>query len=107
MVSWPMICLKRLERKSAQRLVYLRPNLLYTKLFIIAILLHFPRRSDRSAGTKAAVNVLLFLLCRFQDLCGMISISLNSQDQRLLTWNEHNKLSSTLIIAPALSNSPQ
>jgi len=22
-------------------------------------------------------------------------------------WNEHNKLSSTLIIAPALSNSPQ
>lgn len=23
------------------------------------------------------------------------------------TWNEHNKLSSTLIIAPALSNSPQ
>jgi len=29
------------------------------------------------------------------------------RDVGMLTWNEHNRLSSTLIIAPALSNSPQ
>jgi len=59
-------------RGKARRILYLRPNLLYTKLFVIVILLWLPRRSDRSAGTKAAVNVLLFFLCRLQNLFAIL-----------------------------------
>lgn len=61
-------CVVRLERKS-QRLAYLRPNLLYTRKFVIVhLFLRLPRRSDGPAGTKTTVNVLLFLLRWFQDL---------------------------------------
>jgi hypothetical protein len=77
-----------------------------------------PRRGDRPVGAYATINVLLFFLCWFQDL---LTILLAHCPQALAaahikpdppgnfkhTWNEHNKLSSTLIIAPALSNSPQ
>jgi len=98
----------RLERKS-RSYAYLRPNLLYTRKFVIVHLLFlFPRRSDGPAGTKTTVNVLLFLLRWFQDLYNYGQLMFKQiQKMAKLTWNEHSKLSSTLIIAPALSNSPQ
>ena len=76
--------------------------------FILLLLL--PWRGDGPVGTKTtAVNVLLFLLRWLQYLGGR-EVSLRFQIagvEGLPTWNEHSKLSSTLIIAPALSNSPQ
>ena len=48
--------------------VYLRPNLLNTRKFVIVqfSFLPLPWRSGGSAGTKtAAIDVLLFFLCRF------------------------------------------
>jgi len=58
----------RLERKS-RRIAYLRPNLLYTRKFVIVhLFLLLPWRSDRPAGAKSTVNVLLFLFRWFQDL---------------------------------------
>ena len=49
--------------------IYLRPNLLHTRKFVIDLLfLLLPRRSDRSARAKTAINVLLFFLGRFQNL---------------------------------------
>ena len=87
------------------------------------LLLLFPWRSYGPASAHATVDVLLFFLCWFQylrrenGLAGKFSgSSLPSQGNAAQypvnisqqhTWNEHNKLSSTLIIAPALSNSPQ
>lgn len=64
-------------------------------------------RGSIGVASSGAINVLLLLLCRLENLEN-ISLSLPTQILGLqLTWNEHNKLSSTLIMAPALSNSPQ
>jgi hypothetical protein len=53
-------------------LIYLRPNLLNTEtlvsFFIKLLLLLLSRRSDGSARAHAAIDVLLFLLSRFQNL---------------------------------------
>lgn len=94
--------------------IYLRPNLLYTGSWCwhILLLLLLPWRSYGTASVHATMDVLLFLLRRLQDLRGTCKVSKRLQLQNLqggheLTWNEHNKLSSTLIMAPALSNSPQ
>lgn len=98
-----------LERES-RRYAYLRPNLLYTRKFVIVhfLLLLLPRRSDGPARAETtAVNVLLFLLRWLQNLREGVSQGQQGVNCGLLTWNEHSKLSSTLIIAPALSNSPQ
>jgi hypothetical protein len=57
------------SRGKSRNHAYLRPNLLYTRKFVIVHLLFLlPRRSDGPAGTKTTVNVLLFLLRWFQDL---------------------------------------
>lgn len=49
--------------------IYRRPNLLHTAILRWQLLLFwFPWRSDGTAGTHATVNVLLFLLCRLQNL---------------------------------------
>ena len=75
---------------------------------LLGVLL-FPWRSDGPASVHATVNVLLFLFRWFQYLF-CLSASNTRSGQVLVgsgTWNEHNKLSSTLIMAPALSNSPQ
>ena len=57
----------------------------------------------RWAGTLTSVS--------FRQVSGSVSRLLahgyGNRQRRKLTWNEHNRLSSTLIIAPALSNSPQ
>ena len=98
-------------------MAYLRPNLLdIGKLVLIRLfLLLLMRRSDGPAGAHAPSNVLLFLFGWLEDLIGKrvhcLVMYLQSEtkagDKRQLTWKEHSKLSSTLIIAPALSNSPQ
>lgn len=103
-VSW-IICSK---------LAYLRPNLLHMgKLVLIPLflLVLLARRSGGGpAGARAPIDVLLFLFGWFEDLGEqrvskgpVISVSWLVD----LTWKEQSRLSSTLIIAPALSNSPQ
>ncbi len=48
---------------------YFRPNLLHMKSGLAwLLLLLLPWRSDRPASVHATVNVLLFLLCWFQNL---------------------------------------
>lgn len=90
-------------------LIYLRPNLLNTETFISflikLLLLLLSRRSDGSA--HATIDVLLFLLSWFQNLLTVVSYLPFSTLAHEPTWNEHRRLSSTLIMAPALSNSPQ
>lgn len=53
-------------------LIYLRPNLLNTETLVSffnkLLLLLLSRRSDGSARAHATVDVLLFLLSRFQNL---------------------------------------
>lgn len=66
-----LIRLIRIESWRARVLlrIYLRPNLLHTAILRWQLLLlWFPWRSDGTAGTHATVNVLLFLLCRLQNL---------------------------------------
>lgn len=96
------------------RCVYLRPNLLHTESWCwhILLLLLLPWRSYGTASVHATMDVLLFLFRRLQYLreTGEVSKRPNfrlAEGYPQLTWNEHNKLSSTLIMAPALSNSPQ
>jgi hypothetical protein len=97
-------------------MAYLRPNLLHTgklvsnSLFLLLLSLW----GVGSAGAHATVNVLLFLFGWFQDLEKKQEISVwgvmsdnGKEGKKSLTWNEQSRLSSTLIIAPALSNSPQ
>lgn len=96
---------------------YLRPNLLQLEklVLILLFLLWFARRSDGSARAHAPVDVLLFLFCWFQDLSREKGKNLVSPLERRnnevglgqFTWKEQSRLSSTLIMAPALSNSPQ
>ena len=62
------------DMEKIKESIYLRPNLLHTRKFVIDLLfLLFPRRSDRSARAQTAINVLLFFLGRFQNLEGMKS----------------------------------
>lgn len=66
--------------------------------------------SCESAASEAAMNVLLFLLSGLENLRDHQSVLLAGfSGIRYIerTWKEQSKLSSTLIIAPALSNSPQ
>jgi len=57
-------------------------------------------------GCRTVLQKLALFLGGLQDLQFEISASLyDQQSQR--TWNEQRSVSSTLIIAPALSNSPQ
>lgn len=68
----------------------------------------FAAGSGETAASET--HVLLFLLCWLEDLEGELHVSNAAGKSKLrvpLTWKEHSKLSSTLIIAPALSNSPQ
>lgn len=61
-----------------------------------------------SASASEAVNILLFLLCGFENLEMVLAIcKLVIVAGQIHTWNEQRRLSSTLIMAPALSNSPQ
>src|SRR5258708_2782423 len=81
----------------------------YVLAYLVIFLLLFTRRCDRPAGIHSSVRVLGFLLCRLQDLHKLRQVT---QDHGLINrdehaWNEHSSVSSTLIIAPALSNSPQ
>ncbi len=103
------------EERFTSKLDYRRPNLLHKKRWYhfsqYLFLFLFARRSDGPATTRATIDVLLLFLSRFQNLIGR---SLVSKVVRTtigwslgLTWKEHSKLSSTLIMAPALSNSPQ
>jgi hypothetical protein len=80
------------------------------KLVYFLLLFLLSRRSDGSATAYTPVDVLLFLLGWFQDLDTKILDVFKTKKKRgkkKLTWNEQSRLSSTLIIAPALSNSPQ
>lgn len=70
-----------------------------------------PGRSDGSTASEAG-NVLLFLFSGLEDLTEDRQVSNESLPrlsnmEPVRTWNEQSRLSSTLIMAPALSNSPQ
>lgn len=40
-------------------------------------------------------------------ICKVLNVIIKKKKKKVQTWNEHMRVSSTLIIAPALSNSPQ
>lgn len=70
-----------------------------------------PRRSDGSTASEAG-NVLLFLFSGLEDLREKGRLATEGfpslfRKEPARTWNEQSRLSSTLIMAPALSNSPQ
>lgn len=89
---------------------YTRVGPTVTPLFLALLLLLASHRRYRSpAHVHSAVRILrLPLLGWFEDLKGYLDMPLRPQLQtQKHTWNEHSSVSSTLIIAPALSNSPQ
>ncbi len=116
---------RRLNLEKTQRSSYEFKFFISSLGFVIV-----PGRGDWSPASEAW-HVLLFLLCGFEDLRGAKSRlakqerigsagkrarrgAWKSENVRTAraqktrrTWNEQSRLSSTLIIAPALSNSPQ
>lgn len=61
----------------------------------------------RAAACNASIYVLLLLLRRFENLQPLLAQDRHGFKQTCHTWKEQRRLSSTLIMAPALSNSPQ
>lgn len=61
----------------------------------------------RAAACKASIYVLLLLLCGFENLQLSLAQDRHGLKKTCRTWKEQRRLSSTLIMAPALSNSPQ
>lgn len=92
-----------------------------SKSKLLLSFLSFPGRGDRAPGAHAASAAIeQLLVCGFQDL--LQKNNQKKQQQKSVeggeevirknpghvpTWNEHMRVSSTLIMAPALSNSPQ
>jgi len=63
-----------------------------------------------SRRVHSAIQILGLLLRWFQDLQGKFAVLIGiigCSTLRDLTWNEHISVSSTVIMPPALSNSPQ
>jgi len=70
----------------------------------------FTRRSNGSTLSTSTICERLLLFRWFENLYKELVVSDHRRETKIeegLTWKEQRRVSSTLIIAPALSNSPQ
>jgi len=82
---------------------------------LVVLLLGLAGRCNWSSNIHSAIRVFGLLLSGFQNLGIYNKHRLHKpnnpqpgkNNNRQLTWKEHSNVSSTLIMAPALSNSPQ